>query len=121
MARYISSMLPFGAVAAVMMLSTALPAQAAESAFGREVKSTNARSLTPGVRHRTAQRIRFAAWGGPAANADCVTRPIELVGVAHRDIRLHHQAKHEREEGEGNSQNSSHFVSPDKGNDGARA
>ena len=61
MARYISSMLPFGAVAAVMMLSTALPAQAAESAFGREVKSTNARSLTPGVRHRTAQRIRFAA------------------------------------------------------------
>lgn len=61
MARYISSMLPFAAVAALSMLSTTLPAQAAESAFGREIRSTSARTMTPGVRHRTAQRVRFAA------------------------------------------------------------
>lgn len=61
MARYISSMLPFAAVAAVITLSATPPVQAAESTFGREAKSTSARTVTPGVRHRTAQRVRFAA------------------------------------------------------------
>lgn len=61
MARFISSMLPFAAIAAVMMLSTALPAQAAESTLGREVRSASARTIAPGVRYRTAQRVRFAA------------------------------------------------------------
>lgn len=61
MARYIGSMLPFAAVAAVITLSTALPAQAAESTFGREVRSASARTIAPGVRYRTAQRVRFAA------------------------------------------------------------
>lgn len=61
MARYISSMLPFAAVAAVITLSATPPAQAAESGFGREVKSISAGTVTPGGRHRTAQRVRFAA------------------------------------------------------------
>jgi hypothetical protein len=63
MASYLRSMLPFAATVAVAsVLSTALPASAAESTYGAGgVGSTSARAASPGVSHRTAQRIRFAA------------------------------------------------------------
>ena len=61
MARYTSSMLPF-AVAAAIALASALPASAAESKSGAsEVGRSSARTVSHGVRHRTAQRVRFAA------------------------------------------------------------
>lgn len=63
MARYLRSMLPFAATIAVAsVLSAASPAAAAESTYGaRETGSAGARAASPGIRHRTAQRIRFAA------------------------------------------------------------
>lgn len=96
MARYISSTLPFAAVAAVMMLSTA-PAQAAESTFGREVRSTSARTVTPGVRYRTAQRVRFASsrddrhdrytsaplWGRDCYGAWCGRQFVLMIGIGY--------------------------------------
>ena len=61
MARYFSPMLPFAAAAvAVIALSTAQPASAAESKFGaNELGRSSVRAVSHGVRHRTAQRVRF--------------------------------------------------------------
>ena len=100
MARYATSMLPFAAaVAAAFLLSTALPASAAESAFGAgEVGSMSARAVAPGVRHRTVQRIRFAAsrdhrrdryvratqWGRDCSNSWCGSRQFVLmIGIGY--------------------------------------
>lgn len=96
MARYISSMLPFAAVAAAMMLSAA-PAQAAESTFGREVRSTSARTIAPGVRYRTAQRVRFDAsrdyrhdrytpanlWGRDCYGTWCGRQFVLMIGIGY--------------------------------------
>lgn len=92
MARYISSLLPFAAVAAVVMLSAARPAQAAES---REVRSAS--TMAPSVRHRTAQRVRFAAsrdyrrdryapaslWGRDCSGAWCGRQFVLMIGIGY--------------------------------------
>jgi hypothetical protein len=76
MASYLRSILPFAATVAVAsVLSTAPPASAAESTYGvHEIGSASARATSPGFRHRTAQRIRFAAPRDPGR--DRYVRPV---------------------------------------------
>jgi hypothetical protein len=63
MASYLRLILPFAAaVAAASVLSTAPPASAAGFTIGAgEAANANATGARPDVRHRTSQRIRFAA------------------------------------------------------------
>ena len=99
MASLLRLMLPFAAAVAVAsVLSTAMPASAAESRFGAgEFGSSSARAASPSVRHRAVQRIRFDAprdhrrdryvratqWGRDCSNAWCGRQFVLMIGIGY--------------------------------------